>query len=69
MTDVHGEPVINGENLPMDLWSLYMARATAGAPVLDFPEADESDLKYLNRGYARDPYGYYPDSAAPPSSN
>jgi hypothetical protein len=53
----------------MDLWSLYMARATAGAPVLDFPEADESDLKYLNRGYARDPYGYYPDSAAPPSSN
>jgi membrane peptidoglycan carboxypeptidase len=69
MTDIHGEPVINGENLPMDLWSLYMARATAGTPALDFPEADESDLKFLNRGYARDPYGYYPDSAAPPSSN
>ena len=69
MTDVHGEPVINGENLPMDLWSLYMARATAGTPVLDFPEADDSDLRLLNRGYARDPYGYYPDSAAPVASD
>ncbi|QIN79221.1 hypothetical protein GBA65_12605 [Rubrobacter marinus] len=73
MIDVHGEPVINGENLPMDLWSRYMSGATAGEPVLDFPGSDTSEFKLLNRGYARDPYGggrngYYPDDATPLSS-
>lgn len=73
MVDVHGEPVINGENLPMDLWSRYMAQATAGEPVLDFPASDTSEFKLLNRGYARDPYGggrggYYPDDTTPVSS-
>ena len=58
MTDVHGEPVINGENLPMDLWSLFMSRATAGTPALNFPEADESEFGILDRGYARDAHGY-----------
>ncbi len=73
MVDIHGEPVINGENLPMDLWSRYMSRATAGKPALDFPPSDTSEFKLLNRGYARDPYGggqsdYYPDDATPLSS-
>ena len=73
MVDIHGEPVINGENLPMDLWSLFMSRATAGKPVQDFPPSDTSEFKLLNRGYARDPYGggrdsYYPDDATPLSS-
>ncbi|PLS87130.1 MAG: hypothetical protein CYG60_03570 [Actinobacteria bacterium] len=73
MVDVHGEPVINGENLPMDLWSRYMARATAGKPVLDFPASNTSEFKLLNRGYARDPYGggrggSYPDDTTPLSA-
>ena len=73
MVNVHGEPVINGENLPMDLWSRFMSRATAGNPILDFPPSDTSKFELLNRGYARDPYGgerngYYPDDATPLSS-
>jgi penicillin-binding protein 1A len=73
MVDVHGEPVINGENLPMDLWSRYMSQATAGKPVIDFSVPNTSEFKPLNRGYARDPYGggrngYYPDDATPLSS-
>ena len=73
MVNVHGKPVINGENLPMDLWSRFMSRATADAPVLDFPSADTSDFKLLDRGYARDPYGGgrdgdYPDDTTPLSS-
>jgi penicillin-binding protein 1A len=58
MTDVHGEPVINGENLPLDLWIEFMSQATAGDPALDFADADESKLRLLNRGYARNPYAY-----------
>ncbi len=69
MTDVHGQPAINGENLPMDVWSLYMARATDGQPVLGFPEVDHSEFAPLHRGYARDPYSYYPDDADPVSYN
>ena len=73
MVDVHGEPVINGENLPMDLWSRYMSQATEGSPVMDFPASNTSEFKLLNRGYARDPYGggrsgYYPDGTTPLSS-
>ena len=73
MLDVHGEPVINGENLPMDLWSRFMSRATAGGPVLDFSASDTSEFEPLSRGYARDPYGggrngYYPDGTTPLSS-
>ena len=75
MVNVHGEPVINGENLPLDLWSRYMSRATAGEPTLDFPPSDTSKFKLLDRGYARDPYDAgddgtrnYPDGATPLSS-
>ncbi|MGH3146085.1 MAG: transglycosylase domain-containing protein, partial [Rubrobacter sp.] len=63
MRDIHGERVVNGETLPMDVWSRYMARATEGQPVLDFPAADESELQVLNRGYARDLYVYSEDPA------
>lgn len=40
MSGVHGLEAVSGENLPLDLWSSYMTRATEGAPVLDFPDAD-----------------------------
>ena len=52
MRNVHGLPVVNGETLPLDLWALYMSRATSGLPVVRFPEADTSDFKLLRRGYA-----------------
>ncbi len=53
MLDVRGESVVNGETLPMDIWSTYMA--AAGDPVLDFPRADRREFVPLNRGYAANP--------------
>jgi membrane peptidoglycan carboxypeptidase len=35
--DVHDESVVNGETLPMDIWSTCMAEATAEDPVFEFP--------------------------------
>ena len=40
MRGVHGLEAVSGENLPLDLWSSYMARATEDDPVLDFPAVD-----------------------------
>jgi len=51
MVGVHDLEEPNGEILPMDIWSAYMARATEGDPPLDFPEGDSSDLKVLYGGY------------------
>jgi membrane peptidoglycan carboxypeptidase len=49
LVGVHGIQEPNGETLPMDIWSDYMAVATAGDLELDFPEADTDDL-YLLEG-------------------
>jgi penicillin-binding protein 1A len=55
MRDVHGESVVNGETLPMDIWSTYMAEATGGTPALDFPSPDRREFSPLRRGYALSP--------------
>ena len=47
LVGVHGIQEPNGETLPMDIWSDYMAVATAGDLDLDFPEADADDLYIL----------------------
>jgi penicillin-binding protein 1A len=52
MVGVHGIEEPNGETLPMDIWSLYMAKATAGEPQLGFPDANLERYKILERGYA-----------------
>ena len=44
MVGVHGLKEPNGERLPMDIWSSYMARATEGDIPLEFPEADTAGL-------------------------
>jgi membrane peptidoglycan carboxypeptidase len=51
LVGVHGMQEPNGETLPMDIWSGYMATATAGDLALDFPEADTGDLYLLEAGY------------------
>jgi penicillin-binding protein 1A len=70
MRDVHGESVVNGETLPMDIWSTYMARATSTDPVLDFPRPDQREFVSLVRGYAANPApaqtGGAPASITPP---
>ena len=45
LVGVHGLEEPNGETLPMDIWSAYMARATEGDLALDFPEADDGELE------------------------
>jgi penicillin-binding protein 1A len=44
MVGVHGLKEPNGERLPMDIWSNYMARATEGDIALQFPAADTTGL-------------------------
>ena len=68
MLDVHGEDVVNGETLPMDIWSAYMAEATTEDPVLDFPRPDRREFVPLSRGYAVNPAGSSPSARAPVSS-
>jgi len=51
LVGVHGIQEPNGETLPMDIWSDYMAKATAGDLDLDFPEADTEDLYVLDGSY------------------
>jgi len=52
MIGVHGIEEPNGETLPMDIWSLYMAEATAGQPQLGFPDANLDRYRVLESGYA-----------------
>ncbi len=52
MRDVHGESVVNGETLPLDIWSAYMAEATAEDSDVDFSRPDRGEFVPLNRGYA-----------------
>ena len=51
MVGVHGIEEPNGETLPMDVWSAYMARATEGDPTLGFPQGDLNDFKVVHGGY------------------
>jgi hypothetical protein len=51
MAGVHGIEELNGETLPMDIWSSYMAKATERDPPLDFPEADLSGFRIVYGGY------------------
>ncbi|HEX5974730.1 MAG TPA: transglycosylase domain-containing protein [Rubrobacteraceae bacterium] len=51
MVGVHGIEEPNGEVMPMDIWSAYMARATEGDPDLGFPEGDSSGMRFLYGGY------------------
>ena len=50
LVGVHGLQEPNGETLPMDIWSGYMATATAGDLALDFPEADTDELYTVEDG-------------------
>jgi len=69
MLDVHGEDVVNGETLPMDIWSVYMAaEATTEDPVLDFPRPDRREFVALSRGYAVNPVGSSPSATTSVSS-
>ncbi|MCA1688394.1 MAG: penicillin-binding protein, partial [Actinobacteria bacterium] len=54
MVGVHGIEELNGETLPMDIWSSYMAEATEGDPPLDFPEADLSEFRTVYGDYYAD---------------
>jgi penicillin-binding protein 1A len=51
MAGVHGIEELNGETLPMDIWSSYMDQATEGDPPLDFPPADLSGFRVVYGGY------------------
>src|SRR5918997_5397674 len=50
LVGVHGLEEPNGETLPMDIWSSYMADATAGDLALEFPEADADELYTVEGG-------------------
>jgi membrane peptidoglycan carboxypeptidase len=52
LVGVHGLQEPNGETLPMDIWSGYMAGATAGDLALEFPEADTGELYAVEGGYS-----------------
>jgi membrane peptidoglycan carboxypeptidase len=54
MVGVHGIEELNGETLPMDIWSSYMDQATEGDPPLDFPEADLSGFRIVYGDYYAD---------------
>jgi membrane peptidoglycan carboxypeptidase len=51
MAGVHGIEELNGETLPMDIWSSYMATATEGDSPLDFPEADLGGFRIVYGDY------------------
>ena len=52
LVGVHGLAEPNGETFPMDIWSVYMARATEGDLSLDFPAADDSGLDVISGDYS-----------------
>ena len=49
MLNLHGNDVVNGENFPLDIWSLYMSQVKD--PALDFPRPDAREFVPLSRGY------------------
>ncbi len=50
MVGVHGIKELNGETLPMDIWSFYMTTATEDDPAQDFPAADMSEFDVFYAG-------------------
>jgi membrane peptidoglycan carboxypeptidase len=52
LVGVHGLQEPNGETLPMEIWSRYMASATAGDLALEFAEADAGELYTVEGGYS-----------------
>ena len=62
MLDVHGEDVVNGETLPMDIWSAYIAEATNEDTVLNFPRPDRREFVPFSRGYVVNPVGSSPSA-------
>jgi penicillin-binding protein 1A len=56
MIYVRGFPEVNGENFPLDIWSLYMQEATKDLPVqqLDTPSSDlELKIGVGGRAYGK----------------
>jgi penicillin-binding protein 1A len=56
MIYVRGFPEVNGENFPLDIWSLYMQEATKALPVqrLDTPSSDlKLEIKSGGRAYGK----------------
>jgi penicillin-binding protein 1A len=55
MVNINGLPEINGENYPLDIWSLYMQGAVGDLPVeqLDTP-SDDLQLRLKTTGRALD---------------
>ena len=53
LVGVHDLQEPNGETLPMDIWSAYMASATAGDLSLEFPEAEHTASYTLSRAATR----------------
>jgi penicillin-binding protein 1A len=54
MVNINGLEEINGENYPLDIWSLYMQGATAGLPIEQFDEPSSKldlDRKTSGRAY------------------
>ena len=51
MVGVHDLEKPTGLTLPRDIWSLYVAEATAGDPILGFPRFDRREFVPLNREY------------------
>lgn len=55
MRNIHGLTTVNGENLPLDIWALYMAQATVNDPPINFAEPNWSEFAPLYRGNALGP--------------
>ena len=67
MVNINGLPEINGENYPLDIWSLYMQGAVQDLPVeqLDTPSADLK-LRIKTTGRALDAPGTTPPGRTAP---
>jgi penicillin-binding protein 1A len=58
MVNINGLPEINGENYPLDIWSLYMQSAVQRFPVQAFDEPNTDlnlEVKTDDRAYVKPP--------------
>ncbi len=58
MVNINGLPEINGENYPLDIWSLYMQSAVQRFPVQNFDEPNPDlnlEIKTDDRAYVKPP--------------
>jgi penicillin-binding protein 1A len=60
MVYVRGFPEINGENFPLDIWSLYMQEATRELPVQEL----DTPSRYLGLGIKTDGRSYHGKESA-----